>query len=287
MTPSLSPEWDMRLEILLQKMGGAAAVRSLTARGIETSDIRVALRRGDIVDLGRRRVALPGTEPAYITAVTSGALLTCLSAADAYGLWVLEKPATIHLHCNYGRKDDAVNHRRPPGLARHTWMPVLALTDVLIHALLCQPALPAAVIVESAIKQKKTTVRHLRDQLQGHRTGKARSVLDLIVGDAGSAIEVVARLLFMRAGIHVDSQVELPGVGWVDFLLEGTLVVEVDGFTYHSSREAYRRDRRRDNAVILLGYKRLRFTYEDIMYRRDLVLEQVLQVLSGRVTPVS
>ncbi|MFN8159702.1 MAG: type IV toxin-antitoxin system AbiEi family antitoxin domain-containing protein [Solirubrobacterales bacterium] len=42
------------------------------------------------------------------------------------------------------------------------------------------------------------------------------------------------------------------------------LVVEVDGYAYHSSREAMTRDRRRDRELTAEGWRPVRFTYEDI-----------------------
>ena len=45
------------------------------------------------------------------------------------------------------------------------------------------------------------------------------------------------------------------------------LVVETDGYRYHSSREAKRRDNRRDRELTALGWRPLRFTYEEIAFR--------------------
>ncbi|MET4093927.1 hypothetical protein [Arthrobacter sp. UYCu712] len=61
-------------------------------------------------------------------------------------------------------------------------------------------------------------------------------MLRLVDGTAGSAIEVVARLLFRKAGIYAETQAELPGIGIVDFLLEGFLIVELDGATHFEAQ---------------------------------------------------
>jgi very-short-patch-repair endonuclease len=51
----------------------------------------------------------------------------------------------------------------------------------------------------------------------------------------------------------------------VDFLWrEQKLIVEVDGFAYHSSRQAFERDRRRD-ARLQAGFRVIRFTYLQIV----------------------
>jgi very-short-patch-repair endonuclease len=52
-----------------------------------------------------------------------------------------------------------------------------------------------------------------------------------------------------------------------DFVwLEQRLVVETDGYRYHSSRQARRRDNRRDRQLTALGWRPVRFTYEEIAF---------------------
>jgi very-short-patch-repair endonuclease len=42
------------------------------------------------------------------------------------------------------------------------------------------------------------------------------------------------------------------------------LVVETDGYRYHASRETKRRDNRRDRQLTALGWRPVRFTYEEV-----------------------
>ena len=47
----------------------------------------------------------------------------------------------------------------------------------------------------------------------------------------------------------------------MDFLWPSKrLIVEIDGYAFHSSRAAFERDRRRDADLQTLGYRILRFT---------------------------
>ena len=39
------------------------------------------------------------------------------------------------------------------------------------------------------------------------------------------------------------------------------LIVEIDGWRYHSSRRAFERDRRKDAALQAVGYRVIRITY--------------------------
>jgi very-short-patch-repair endonuclease/predicted transcriptional regulator of viral defense system len=52
----------------------------------------------------------------------------------------------------------------------------------------------------------------------------------------------------------------------VDFLWRAQkLIVEVDGFAYHSSRQAFERDRRRDARLQAAGFRVVRFTYLQVV----------------------
>lgn len=51
----------------------------------------------------------------------------------------------------------------------------------------------------------------------------------------------------------------------VDFLWpDAALIVETDGYRYHSGREAFEEDRRRDRELRRLGFTVLRFTYREM-----------------------
>ncbi len=62
-------------------------------------------------------------------------------------------------------------------------------------------------------------------------------------------------------------QVEIRGVGRVDFLVGERLVIEVDGREYHVDVERFENDRRRDALLSGLGFRVLRFSYEQVLRR--------------------
>ena len=55
----------------------------------------------------------------------------------------------------------------------------------------------------------------------------------------------------------------VPGVGEVDLRVEGVLILELDGFAFHSGRKSFRRDRTRSRMALRLGLATARFAYED------------------------
>jgi very-short-patch-repair endonuclease len=58
------------------------------------------------------------------------------------------------------------------------------------------------------------------------------------------------------------------------------LVVEVDGYAYHSSREGMRRDRRRDRELTARGWRPVRFTFEEVAFDPAQVSAEVASLLS-------
>ena len=67
----------------------------------------------------------------------------------------------------------------------------------------------------------------------------------------------------------------------VDFLWrEQRLVVEVDGFAYHSDRAAFERDRRRDADLAALGYTVVRVTWRQLVDEPAAVVARVAQALA-------
>lgn len=264
---------------ILLSLGGVALTRSVLAGGAGEEDLRRAVRRGEILRVERGVLALPGADPELVAAKQSRALLTCVSAAPRYGLWVLQ-PATVphYWHGNGRRTIGCVSHRT--ALTRPAPGAVAALPDVLLHALLCLPPLESLVMVESACNRGDIDPGFLLRHLRGNRCGKARDVVARVECGADSLLETLARVLFRDAGIVTETQVWIEGIGRVDFLLEGFLIVEIDGLAFHLESRQFKKDRRRDNAAMVQGFPVLRFFYDDVVYGPDRVLAQVREVLA-------
>ena len=66
-------------------------------------------------------------------------------------------------------------------------------------------------------------------------------------------------------------------VARVDFVyLDLRLIIELDGERYHTDRNTFRSDRRRQNELIQEGYRILRFTAWDVFAAPDYVIAQVV-----------
>lgn len=91
-----------------------------------------------------------------------------------------------------------------------------------------------------------------------------------------SVLESAVRVGCVLRGLRVQSQVLVPGVGWVDLLVEGWLVVETDGRATHL--QTFAQDRRRDSGTALAGGLTLRFGWHDVVQRFEQTLDTVEEV---------
>lgn len=265
----------------LEVCGGAARRPALTALGVDYAALRRAVRAG-ILQPDRGLYALPTAAPDLVAVLRNRELLTCTSAASAYNLWSVPYIGPRHV---YHRRREAVGgdvvHHAGLLLPPSRVQPVVALADVLIHALRCLSFAESLVMVECAVGRGDMTVGFLRQRLPGKRNGKARAVLDWVDTGSESLLETLARTYFRQAGITVQAQVYLERVGYVDLLLDGWLVVELDG-RHHAEWKQVQKDHRRNNESVLQGYTALRYYYADVVYQPQKMVEQVLAVLRRR-----
>ncbi|AOT03576.1 hypothetical protein ASPU41_09760 [Arthrobacter sp. U41] len=266
----------------LAQLGGVARTGQLLAAGFSRTDI-ARLADAGIRQVRRGVFALPECRPDLEAAIRHNARVTCASAAGHYGLWLRDPPAQHHLACNHGRGSGFIRHRTVR-FEGHPVLPLAAVEDVVLHALTCLAPPASAAIATSAMRLHGVPLELLKAQLTADRSGQVRKALDQLDLRAESIVEVDAQHLFTTNGIGYDAQVYLPGIGRVDFLIEGYLIVEVDGFAYHSSREALRRDLGRNNASTLSGFAVLRYMPEHIWFEPERVVAEIRAVL-GRPRP--
>ncbi|MCZ4498392.1 MAG: hypothetical protein JWQ74_945 [Marmoricola sp.] len=163
-----------------------------------------------------------------------------------------------------------VDDLRPPGVT--SWM--RTVTDCLTSC----PLDEALAVADSALRHGAVTPAALvaaAAVLRGPGSAAARRVARLADGRAANPFESVLRALALEVGLDVVPQVPITAPGFyarpdlVD--IECRLVLEADSHTWHSSREALRRDCRRYNALVLIGWTVLRFTWEDVMLHPGVV----------------
>ncbi|MFH8490644.1 endonuclease domain-containing protein [Streptomyces longisporoflavus] len=126
----------------------------------------------------------------------------------------------------------------------------------------------------------------LRAPLPGADTARRR--LDLADPRAASPAETVARLRMHDAGLHPSTQAELLTPSGrrcrPDFLFrEEGVAVEIEGYAYHGTREAHRRDLARYNDLAACPEVRmvLRFGAEEVLYGPEAFIEQLKSTLAS------
>jgi very-short-patch-repair endonuclease len=131
--------------------------------------------------------------------------------------------------------------------------------------------------------------RDLIDQLGRNRSRRGtrvlRDLLDLEDGPALTRSEAERRLLKLVRAAHLPLPETNASLGRheVDFLWrERRLVVEVDGFRFHSSRVAFERDRERDARLAATGHTVLRVTWRQLVQAPEAVVARIAAALAVR-----
>lgn len=264
----------------LARHGGVARLAHLRRAGFTRGQVGQAVNSGLMLNSRHGIYRLPQANDDFVRAYEANAAVTCVSAAGHYALWTLQTPAQPHLAACHRRLDGGILPHRFSGNISALHPPVLPLKNVLIHALQCLPELEALVMVECAHGRGDIDLEFLRRLLPGARNGRARAVLDLVERGSDSLLETVARVLFRRHGFDVRTQVYLAGIGYVDFLLNGCLIVEIDGVGFHLNKPQFKKDIRRNNVGAATGYRVLRYLYEDVLHRPEEMLAQIRLALA-------
>jgi very-short-patch-repair endonuclease len=120
-----------------------------------------------------------------------------------------------------------------------------------------------------------------RDRLQrvDWRSTRAAELAAVASSLSDSGLETTFLDGLRPFGLRIRQQVRLEGHP-VDLLVGDRLVIQIDGFAFHSGPGDRRRDIAHDAALVLHGYTVLRFDYFQILFDWDAVLASVLDAVS-------
>ncbi len=114
-----------------------------------------------------------------------------------------------------------------------------------------------------------------------------RDVVRALAANPWSPAERLLHQLLLAAGItdwvanpsiRIEGRRLQPDV----LLREARLVIEVDGFAFHSGRVEFQKDRERQNLLVQAGFTVLRFTWDDLTERPAQVVTRIERTLRGR-----
>lgn len=206
--------------------------------GHTRTSISNSLADGEIVR-ARRDCYVDASAPTELMqAVRVGGRLTCVSLLALFGVFVLEH-SNLHVHAVRGS-----SRQRSPESRRIPLASARARSIRLHWATLCmpvsqadaQPARAAVATLDSALNQKLIHASELANvfALLPAKYGVLRPLVD---GRAESGPETLMRLLLRPLGCEVQLQVTFAGVGRVDLLVDGWLVIECDSERHPAKRD--------------------------------------------------
>lgn len=250
----------------ITSFGGFARGVRLQELGFTRQALSEQVRRGEILRLRAGVFAVAPVHPDIRTAAAHGGALTCASLLRARGIWVLPDVDSVHVWL--GRRQHPVPH---PGCSctSHHYIgdPPLGAASVetaLLHLRRCAGDEAFFAAYESAWNIG-ILPRASRARIRAALPRRARWLVDLARADADSGLESLLRLRLHVLGLVLDCQVHIRGVGRVDFVVAGRIIIEADGKGNHAGDRRHK-DLVRDAAASRLGYETLRFDYAQIVH---------------------
>jgi predicted transcriptional regulator of viral defense system len=232
--------------------------------------------------VGRPDLPIKGRWMAAVLACGEGAVLSHQSAATLHGLLNARGGlinVTVPRRTPISRPRIRVHRSTCLGPADCTTVDRIPCTMVPATLLSLAATVPKNVL-ESACNQAEIehvldmrTIHQLLERRPSHPgTSRLRAVLavdDLGLDRAKSKLEKRFLRLSQELGLprpSVNEWIAIPGEEMqFDFVWQRErLVVEVDGWETHRTRQAFRDDRRRDRLLRLAGWEVLRFTSRDV-----------------------
>jgi very-short-patch-repair endonuclease len=253
----------------------------LAERGIVRHDIADLVAKGALVRLRNGRYVDADTPAELVRAGRLGGRLDCVSLLAALGVFVARK-SSLHLQVSNGasrlppRPKTAVVHWRRSAADRAAL--AADLVEALAQSVRCQDPRDAVATLDSAwlgiVGEEKINAVFA---LLPRRYRRLRVLLDR---RSESGAETIMRLMLRGLGCSVELQVKIPGVGRVDFVVDGWLIIECDSKAHHEGWHTQKRDRARDITAAGLGYTTVRPIAEDILYCREKTLAAMKAVLA-------
>lgn len=282
---------------------GVASREELRAVGFDDRAIEHRLAVGRLQRLhrgvyavGHAHLGREGRWRAAVLACGEGAVLSHWDAAALYDL-AASRGARIHVTrpSNAGRSPDAARialHRvgtfQPWEGRLIDGIPATTVARTLLD--LAPKLRPRALedLIARADRLQVFDLRAVHRSLQAHPrqpgAPRLRSVVDALsrtpAADLRSPLEV--RLLQLCDDYNLPTpraNTTIAGL-LVDFHWPGTnLIVETDGYAYHSTPSSFERDRERDQRLTLAGYTVVRFTYNQVTGTPEAVAARLRRLL--------
>ena len=224
-------------------------------------------------------------------------MLACVSAADSWGLPVPPGSWEV-LHVAVAAKASHLRHNRDrtwevkagdDAEVQLHWGKLLctaegwrtSLVDTLLQLVDCVDSNWFIAALDAALHRPRDSDPVLSDReferFRALLPKSKKSLLALVDPLSGSCLETLIRLGLGRRKIGpLTLQFSPAPYRFVDILVGKLLIVEADGAAYHDAAQ----DEIRDEFFRGLGYTVLRFTYDEIVFDLDSVLDRIEAALA-------
>lgn len=294
------------IERILKKVGaenhGVATRRQLLRGGLGVPAIDRLVRVGRVTVLRRGLYQIgpvPTARATQAAAVLVGGATSRISHRTTAVILDLMEPPTAHSPTEVtvprNRRPQLAHlgirvHRgrdlRPDETTTIAGIPVTTPARTLLDLGECTPIRDLEQALANALRRELVTREEVRAMVARHPkhrgAARLRRVLDAEGGPAFTRSEAEERLLRLTrdAGLP-PPEVNVRVLGYeVDFLWRTQrVVVEVDGYAYHSSPQSFVADRRRDAELASAGYRVIRFTWSDVTERALASMVRLAQLL--------
>jgi very-short-patch-repair endonuclease len=260
------------------------ARRKTLLRSCSRAELRAALAAGEIVRDARGRYAVPVAHEALRAANRLSGVVSHRTAALHWGWEVKTVPdrpdVTVRRkrHLADGQADGVELHWADLGPDAVDGL-VTTREQTLVDCMRSLPFDEALAIADSALRHRditKVRLIELAGSIKGPGARQARRVAREATHLAANPFESVLRAIGLDVpGLHLVAQVVIAdheGRGRADLVDPARrLVVEAESHSFHSRRGDLRRDCRRYTKLVLLGWRVLRFAWEDVMFHPDYV----------------
>jgi len=266
--------------------------RYAMARRLDAGEWRVVM--GSVYTAGSSALGPYGRIWAGYLAAGPGAVLSGPSAVTRHGLDVAHDAvwATVPPERNVSVRGLRTIRESLPAkdVLELGGMRVTTASRSILDCLRVLPRRLAEPLLDRALLRGWVTVDAIADramELTGRRgVTNLRAHLTRVRSGARSEAERLAQSILMSAGIDGwianyeirDADGIVRAVLDLAFEVE-KLAVEIDGLAHHSGPDQFQRDRTRQNWLINLGWKVLRFTWDDLTKRPHYVIATILAAL--------
>jgi hypothetical protein len=289
---------DILLDI--RRFGDLTTTSHLAELGHDNRSVARAVKNGDLRRVARGWVATPLASQLPIIAIANGGILAGATALGSAGVWdAVDRRLHLQLRPNsHGPAPKmltpistfAMPTHLPRGVVRH-WSPSryrgvgeprwrASIVDSLLLVAKTAPREQFIACVDSAI-QVRAIPRAALPQLFGMLPAAFATVAIEIDGESGSGLESLARCRLIPLVRLLQTQVAIPGIarsggeGRVDILIDGWLVIELDGDEFHDPAA----DRERNAILVRKGYRTHRFGYDQVINRWHEVEATIMELL--------